>query len=481
METAGFRGEFSILVFASKSSLADYLFSVQNPACRIAAHALHNANISDSLHKRSAEMANQHIFSHSAPLQAKSVTNQKSSGRCWLFAFTNLIRLEVIKQLDIKDADFELSQSYLHFADKLEKANFWLETAIEIADRPWDDRELNFLSQNFFSDGGQLDMVVNLVVKYGCVPQSIYKESFTSSSTSKINWLATVKLREFAQELRELKSITEERLASSLSSGRLTKEQHDAAVLATVRAHKEKQMKDVYRILAIAYGEPPKPHEEFEFSWYDSKGRYQSLKTTPYDFQVKYTGDFTARGSCSLVNDPRNEMDKLITINRLGNVWGGQPVMYINTNTDLMMDKVVQSIKAGHPVFFGCDVGQFSHSPSGIMDTDLFDYEGAFGIKVRIPKNLLVSQHHVLTPSPLQLGLTKKERLEMGESQMTHAMVIDKVHIDPKTGKPVRFAVQNSWGPDVGEKGYMTMSAAWFKEFVYQVSRCACCKTKCVI
>ena len=350
---------------------------------RLAATTLHNASINESLRVRDAELSNQHIFSHSVPTEAAHVTNQKSSGRCWLFATTNLIRLEVIKQLDIKDKDFELSQSYLHFYDKLEKSNFWLENVIELADRPWDDRELNYLSGSFFSDGGQWDEVTNLIVKYGVVPQSIYPESFNSSNTGKINWLMTVKLREMAQELRDLKSVTEERLQVSLDQGRISRADRDAAVLDTVRAHKQEQMKDVYRMLAIAYGRPPKPHEEFEFSWYDSKGKYQSLKTTPYDFQVKYTGTFTAKGSCSLVHDPRNESNKLITVSRLGNIWNAQPVLYVNTTPELMMDKVVESIKAGHAVFFGCDVGQFSYTASGVMDTKLYDYESAFGIKVR--------------------------------------------------------------------------------------------------
>ncbi|KDN37683.1 peptidase C1B, bleomycin hydrolase [Tilletiaria anomala UBC 951] len=418
------------------------------PTSRLAAMTLHNANIADSLHVRDAEITNQHVFTHSVPLHAKAVTNQKSSGRCWLFALTNLIRLEVIKQLDIKDADFELSQSYLHFCDKLEKANFFLENVIELADRAWDDRELSFLSSSFYSDGGQWDMVTSLIVKYGVVPQSVFPESFNSSNTSRINWLVTVKVREMAQELRDLKAVSEERLAASVASGRLTPAQRDAAVLGTLRAHKQKQMKDVYRMLAIAYGKPPRPHEEFEFSWYDSKGRYQSLRTTPYDFQVKYTGTFTAKGSCSLVHDPRNEPNKLITVSRLGNIWGAEPVRYVNTDPELMMRKVVESVKAGHAVFFGCDVGQFSHTPSGIMDTKLYDYEHAFGIT---------------------LGLTKKERLQMGESQMTHAMVIDAVHLDAKTGAPLRFAVQNSWGSTAGKEGYMVMSAEWFCQFVYQV------------
>ncbi len=298
------------------------------------------------------------------------------------------------------------------------------------------------------NDGGQFDMATNLVVKYGCVPQSVYPESFNSSNTSKINWLAKAKLREMAQELRDTKRIVEERLNDSLRAGRISRAQRDAAVLETVRAKKERQMKDVYRILAIAYGEPPKPNDEFTFGYMDSKNKYRSVTTTPYDFQVKYTGAFTAKGSASIVNDPRNELGKLMTVERLGNIWNGQPVKYINKDPDFMIEKVVETLKAGYPVWFGVDVGAYSHTPSGIMDVNLFDYENAFDIK---------------------LGLTKKERLEMGESQMTHAMLISAVHLDEKTGKPVRFRVENSWGPTAGKDGFMVMTTAWFKEFCYQV------------
>lgn len=162
-------------------------------------------------------------------------------------------------------------------------------------------------------------------------------------------------------------------------------------------------------------------------------------------FVEKYTGSFDPRGACSLVNDPRRPYNKLITVDRLQNVWGGQPVLYVNTSTKQMKDSIVASIKDGLPVFFGCDVGQFSRD--GIMDTALFNYELPFGIK---------------------LGLSKAERIELGESSMTHAMVITAVHLDDK-GNPVRYRVENSWGEGVGDKGFMVMTDAWFDEFVYQV------------
>jgi bleomycin hydrolase len=374
-------------------------------------------------------------------VQGTPVVNQLSSGRCWLFATTNVIRLQVIKELNLKE--LELSQSYLAFWDKLEKSNTFLENAIELADKPLDDRIFGFLKTAPTNDGGQWDMVTNLIKKYGLVPKAIYPESYNSSNSSQINWLLTVKLREYALELRDLKKESLRSLGKAVSMDKATLESH---VLRTVRSKKDEQMAEVYRMMVIALGVPPKPDAEFNFEYYDKNDKFHSIQTTPLGFLDKYTGSFDPAGACSLVNDPRRGYNKLLTVDRLQNVWGGQPVLYVNTTTSQMKACVVATIKAGLPAWFGNDVGQFS-SRNGIMDTALYDYELTFGIK---------------------LGLSKAERLEMGESSMTHAMVITGVHLDSK-GNPVRYRVENSWGPDAGEKGYMVMTDAWFDQFVYQV------------
>ncbi|UZJ54242.1 hypothetical protein CBS101457_003562 [Exobasidium rhododendri] len=415
--------------------------ALDDPTSQLAAMTIHNTVIRDSVRRRDAETADHHIFSHTIPMQGTPIVNQQSSGRCWLFATTNVIRLQVIKQLNLKE--FELSQSYLAFWDKLEKSNTFLENSIELADRPLDDRVFGFLKTAPTNDGGQWDMVTNLIKKYGLVPKANYPESYNSSNSSQINWLLTLKLREYALELRALKQSTLRNLRKSLVSDEITMQSH---ILKIVRSRKDEQMAEVYRMMVIALGVPPKPDESFTFEYLDREDKFHAIKTTPREFLDKYTGSFDPSGACSLVNDPRRSYSKLITVDRLQNVWGGQPVLYVNTSTTQMKDCVVASIKAGLAVFFGCDVGQFSER-KGIMDTKLYDYELAFGIK---------------------LGLTKAERLEMGESSMTHAMVITGVHLDDK-GKPVRYRVENSWGPDAGEKGYMVMTDAWFDQFVYQV------------
>ncbi|KAL4252370.1 Papain-like cysteine peptidase superfamily protein [Abortiporus biennis] len=181
-------------------------------------------------------------------------------------------------------------------------------------------------------------------------------------------------------------------------------------------------------------------------TWYGKVGRWEG---TPLEFYKKLAVDkYSPADSFSLINDPRNEYSKLYTVDRLGNLWGKRPVLYVNTEIENLKKAIVTMLKAGQPVFFGCDVGQFSDRTFGIMDTDLFQYEFAFDIS---------------------LSLTKADRLRTGESQMTHAMVISGVHIDPTTNKILRYKVENSCGPDAGQKGFYVMSDKWFDQFVYQV------------
>ncbi|GAC72542.1 bleomycin hydrolases and aminopeptidases of cysteine protease family [Moesziomyces antarcticus T-34] len=412
-------------------------------AARLAQMTLHNAPIAASLHRRETEVSCAHVFSHAIPYEVKPVVNQKSSGRCWLFATCNVIRHQAAKVLELDE--FELSQSYLSFWDKLEKANYFLENMIELADEPLDQRVVGFLKTAPTNDGGQWDMVANLLEKYGVVPKAVYPESYNSSFSSQINWLVTLKLREYTLELREIKRDVQRKLsATSVGASQMAR-----AVADAQRRRKEEQMAEVYRMLVIALGTPPQPDAEFTYNYRNRAGKFVSLTSTPRRFLAEYTGSFDHKQRCSLIHDPRHPADKLITVERLGNVWEGTPISYVNTTVDVMRDAVVRSIKAGHPVFFGCDVGQFSDKTSGIMDPALFGYADAFNIS---------------------LGLTKAQRIELGESSMTHAMVITAVHIN-KDGKVERYRVENSWGEaGVGnDKGFMVMSDQWFEQFNYQV------------
>ncbi|KAJ6475258.1 peptidase C1B bleomycin hydrolase [Mycena vitilis] len=383
---------------------------------------------------RSARVSDVHVFNNQIDFKTGPITSQKSSGRCWLFASTNVMRFDIMRKLKLDD--FQLSQSYLFFYDKLNKANFYLENSIALADRPLDDRVVNFLAGDLISDGGQWDMVVNLVENYGIVPQSVYPESTHSSLSGPLNALLKTKLREHALILR--------RAHANLRAQAFSQE----AIIRALRLKKEDLMKEVYTIMTATLGVPPSPDEMFVWDYYDADGKPGHWEGTPKEyFKAFASKPYSPLDSFSLINDPRNEYSKLYTVDKLGNVVGGRAVLYVNTEIENMKSTVVKMIQAGVPVFFGCDVGKFSSSVDGIMDPALFEYENAFDIT---------------------LGLTKAERLQVNESAMTHAMVISAVHLDTD-GNPVRFKVENSWGPDAGNKGYFVMTSAWFDEFVYQV------------
>ncbi|KAF9244911.1 peptidase C1B bleomycin hydrolase [Melanogaster broomeanus] len=391
-----------------------------DPKIQLSRTILAHHDIKTALTSREAVIAIPHVFNTEIDFKPGPVTNQKSSGRCWLFATTNVIRYEVMKKLKLKD--FQCSQSYLYFWDKLNKSNYYLELSIENADLPVDNRLVNFLADDLISDGGQWDMVVNLLETYGLVPQPLFPESYHSSASSPLNSLLKTQLREHALTLRALSLSL--RADASLSSEQ-----------------------NIYTVVTATLGVAPKPDVPFTWEYYNEDGKYAKWEGTPLEFYKAFTSNLLSPSRLSI--DPRNEYNKLYTVDKLGNIWGGRPVLYVNTVSDDLKAAVVRTIKAGQPVFFGCDVGQFSSSVKdiGIMDTAYHQYEQAFNISLK---------------------LTKAQRLQTNESAMTHAMVISAVHVD-ENGRAVRFKVENSWGEDSCYKGYMVMSEKWFDEFVYQV------------
>jgi bleomycin hydrolase len=398
---------------------------------RLALSALSSADPKTVLTSRSTTIKDQQIFNVKIPFEGAPITNQRSSGRCWLFASTNVFRVALMKRHNLDK--FELSQAYLFFYDKLEKANFFLEQILDTVSEDLDTRLVQTLLQSPVSDGGQWDMVFNLVSKYGLVPQSLYPDSFNAQSSGAINSLITTKLREDALQLR----------AMATSGVKSSKE---------INSIKEKMMKEIHLILTLTLGPPPAPDTEFAWNYLDKNGAAHQLKTTPLAFakeldspkSVRITGS-NVHDMFSLVNDPRNEYNTLLTVNRLGNIVGGRGITYVNVPMDVLKTACIKMLQAGLPIFFGSDVGKYSNSTSGIMDTSLIDYELGFNVR---------------------LGMSKAQRLMVGESAMTHAMVLTAVHIE--NGKSVRWRVQNSWGEAAGSDGWFVMSDKWMDEFVYQ-------------
>lgn len=382
------------------------------------------------LTQRATTIADTQNYNVKIGFEGSPITNQRSSGRCWLFAATNVFRVAIMKKHNLKE--FELSQAYVFFWDKLEKANFFLEQILDTVEEPLDGRLVQRLLAGPVGDGGQWDMVANLVEKYGLIPQSQYPDAYNASSSSTMNNLITTKLREDALILRHLAGTDK----------------------SSVKGAKEKMMREIHTILTLMLGPPPGAEKEFTWEYYDKDDKFHSVTTTPLKFAQELSSKDAVEANSgmdvhkvfSIVNDPRNKYGTQLSVSRLGNVVGMRPVRYVNVDMKTMKDACIAMLKADLPIFFGSDVGKFSNRTSGIMDTELIDYELGFNLK---------------------LGLTKAQRLMTGESEMTHAMVLTAVHLD-KDDKPVRWRVQNSWGENAGKKGWFVMSDRWMDEFVYQ-------------
>ncbi|MCY0870469.1 MAG: C1 family peptidase [Firmicutes bacterium] len=362
----------------------------------------------------------QHTFSHE--IETGAVTSQKQSGRCWMFAGLNTMRIRVAQKCNLKS--FELSQNYQMFWDKFEKANYFLETILETLDEPTDGRLVNWLLHGPVQDGGQWDMFVNLVHKYGVVPKSVMPETFHSSSSGMMNRLVTVKLREFAASLRE-----------SAAKGQTQ---------SSLRAQKDEMLFAIWRLLCEFLGEPP---EHFAFEYRDKDGEFhRDENLTPQSFCEKYV-DMNLDDYISVIHAPTADkpFNHMYTVKYLGNVQDGQEVRYVNVDMDVLKQATLAQLLDNETVWFGCDVGKMADRDSGILDTALYDYEAALGVP---------------------FSMTKAQRLDYCESQMNHAMVFTGVHV--VDGKTERWKVENSWGSEPGKDGYFVMSDPWFDEYMYQ-------------
>jgi bleomycin hydrolase len=391
-----------------------------NPSNKVAQNAVTNVQLPDLTLDRN--LVQNMDSSFSTKLDDWKVTAQMKSGRCWLFATLNLFRVGAMKKMNLKN--FEFSQAHIHFWDKFERANHLLEAIIETADRPVDDRTIHFLLSDPIGDGGQWNMAMNLIRKHGLVPKSAYPESNTSSATRWMNTELKNILRSSACEIRAI-----------LEGGGTEDE---------AREHKEKRIADVWKMLCIHLGTPPKT---FDWQWRDKDDKFHRKgRMTPQQFAAEYV-DIEWEDYVCIVNDPRNEYYRTYTIDFLQNVAGGPPVVYLNVPSKEMKAVTQRLLEDGMPVWMGCDVGKEMDRKKGLWDADLFDVEGLYGV---------------------EYGMDKADRLRHNQTMMTHAMLFTGV--DVVNGRARRWRVENSWGGETGQKGYYTMNDSWYDEYMFEIA-----------
>ena len=382
-------------------------------------NAITNTDISSLALNRDILRQHNEIFSHK--IEAKGITNQKSSGRCWLFAGLNVLRPAVIEKHNLKS--FELSQNYLAFWDKLEKANNFLERMIEFRDRDILDREMEFLLRQPIPDGGYWENVVNLVEKYGVVPKEVMPETNSSGNTSLMNTLIGRKLRADAVKLRQM--------------------HQENKPVKKLRAKKARMLSEVYTMLVMNLGEPP---SEFQWRFEDANFIVSDLKTyTPKSFYDGFVG-VDLRQYVDIFNDPSKPYGKHYQISLTRNLYDGDDAHFANVEMQTLKAIAVKALLADEPLWFSCDVGKDQSREHGIMAMELFDYDSIYGTKME---------------------MTKAERSLFRESVPNHAMVL--IGVDMQNDKPVKWLVENSWGEDKGSKGRWTLYDSWFDTNVYSI------------
>ena len=353
-------------------------------------------------------------------VKTKGITDQKSSGRCWLFTGLNVLRAKMIDKYDLPGMEF--SQSYLFFYDQLEKANLFLQGVIDTRKLPFEDRQVDWLFSNPLSDGGQFTGVSNLITKYGLVPAEAMPETFQANNTSQMANLLKLKLREFGLELRAAAK----------------------ARPAELQEMKVRQLSEIYRMLALCLGEPVK---EFEWTRCDRDNNIVSRATyTPMGFYQEFIGEDLENNYVMIMNDPTREYGKVYEIDYDRHVYDGHNWLYINLPVERIKEMAIASITDNVAMYFSCDVGKFYNSKKGTLDIANFDYASLMGVT---------------------FGMDKKQRVQTHASGSSHAMTL--IAVDIVDGEPVKWMVENSWGPASGYKGCLIMTDEWFDEYMFRL------------
>ena len=372
-------------------------------------------------------------------VRTKGITDQQSSGRCWLFTGLNVLRAKMIDKYGLPGMEF--SQNYLFFYDQLEKANLFLQGVIDTKELPFEDRKVDWLFSNPLSDGGQFTGVSNLITKYGLVPAEVMPETYQSNNTSQMANLLKLKLREDGLALRK---VYEEAYAKGKKLPKKDAGKLMDKVNADLQQLKLVQLSEIYRMLALCLGEPVK---EFQWTRCDKDNNIVDRRTyTPKSFYEEYLGEDLENNYVMIMNDPCREYGKVYEIDYDRHVYDGHNWLYVNLPVERIKEMAIASIKDNVAMYFSCDVGKFYSRSKGTLDLANFDYDSLMGV---------------------EFGMNKQERVMTHASGSSHAMTL--IAVDIVDGKPVKWMVENSWGPASGYKGCLIMTDEWFNEYMFRL------------
>ena len=360
----------------------------------------------------------------SVETKKQSITNQKSSGRCWMFSGLNVLRANFAKRTDSLKVTF--SQDYLFVYDQLEKANLMLQGVIDTGKKPIDDLRVQFFFHHPLNDGGTFCGVADLTEKYGLVPTEVQPETFSAESTSRMSRIIASKLREFGLELRKM-----------VAEGKKAKD---------IQQRKTEMLSEVYHMLVITLGEPVK---EFTYAFRDKNGKAltPAKKYTPQSFYQEVVGDKLNGTFIMVMNDPRRDYYKTYEVEYDRHTYDGHNWKYLNLPMEEIEQLAIASLKDGRKLYSSYDVGKQLDRQRGYADTENFDYASLFGTT---------------------FNMNKAERIATFDSGSTHAMTLTAVDLDAQ-GQPLKWKVENSWGADSGHQGCIIMSARWFREYMFRL------------
>ena len=417
---------FAVATMASAQNITSemlQMFAKENQLTsseRIIHNALSTGSVANIALNQDNQIEQNTYFSNSVP--SKGITDQSSSGRCWLFTGMNVLRAKIINEQKLNS--LELSQNYLFFYDQLEKSNLFLQAIIDTRKKPMDDQTVVWLFQNPLSDGGTFTGVADLATKYGVVPSGVMPDNYTAKNTSQFTQFLKRKLREDALLLRKDNKATDKALQSQ----------------------KQKYLSEIYKMLVLGFG---KPVTEFTWAPKDADGKFtrEPKKYTPKSFYDEFIGLDLQNDYIMLMNDPSREYWKTYEIQYDRHTYDGHNWLYLNIPIEDIKQAAIASIKDSTMMYFSCDVSKYLNRANGISDLNNYNYDDIFGVK---------------------FGMDKAQRIKSFDSGSTHAMTLKAVDLDAN-GKPQKWEVENSWGASYGHKGHIIMTDEWFDNYMFRL------------